>query len=119
LGISRAQLLAQIKTWYDGYSWNAFEKVYNPFSILNLFASQRFSNYWFKSGTPTFLMKLIKKTKTEVTKLENKKVSEMVFDSYNIENINVFALLFQTGYLTITQIDKKARTLQYILNYPT
>jgi len=92
--------------------------MYNPFSILNLFTEQRFSNYWFASGTPSFLMKLIKKTQRDVTTFENKKISELIFDSYNIENLNVFALLFQTGYLTITQIDKKARTPQYILNYP-
>jgi len=117
LGIKTAQLLAQIKTWYDGYSWNTKDKVYNPFSILNLLAEQRFSNYWFASGTPTFLMKLIKNTKIEVTQLENKKVSEMVFDSYHIENLNVFALLFQTGYLTITHIDTQEFS-EYTLNYP-
>jgi len=117
-GLKKAQLLAKIKTWYDGYSWNGKDKVYNPFSILNLFAEQQFDNYWFASGTPTFLMQLIKQTAYEPTVFENKKVSKIVFDSYNLENINVFALLFQTGYLTITQIDKKARTLQYVLNYP-
>ncbi|MEN8217158.1 MAG: AAA family ATPase [Pseudomonadota bacterium] len=118
LGLKKAHLLAQIKHWYNGYSWNGKDKMYNPFSILNLFAEQRFSNYWFASGTPSFLMKLIKKTQRDVTTFENKKISELIFDSYNIENLNVFALLFQTGYLTITKIDKKARTPQYILNYP-
>ena len=118
LGIKKAPLLAKIKIWYNGYSWNALDRMYNPFSILNLFAEQRFSNYWFATGTPTFLMKLIKKSQQDVTTFENKKLSEIVFDSYNIENMNVFALLFQTGYLTITDIDQKARTPQYILNYP-
>ena len=121
LGIKKAELLTQIKTWYNGYSWNAKDKVYNPFSILNLFAEQQFDNYWFASGTPTFLMQLIKKTAYDATVLENKKVSKIVFDSYNLENLNIFALLFQTGYLTITHIDKMdkaARTPQYILNYP-
>ncbi|KHD04755.1 hypothetical protein PN36_28790 [Candidatus Thiomargarita nelsonii] len=118
LGLKNTSAGAMIKTWYNGYSWNAKDKMYNPFSILNLFAEQRFSNYWFASGTPTFLMKLIKKTQRDVTTFENKKISELIFDSYNLENFNVFALLLQTGYLTITQIDKKARTPQYILNYP-
>jgi hypothetical protein len=118
LGIKKAALLAKIKMWYDGYSWNAKDTVYNPFSVLNLFAEQRFSNYWFATGTPTFLMKLIKKKQQDVTVFENKKLSEVVFDSYNIENMDVFALLFQTGYLTITDIDQKSRTLQYTLNYP-
>jgi len=118
LGMKKAQLLTQIKTWYDGYSWNARDRMYNPFSILNLFAQQRFSNYWFATGTPTLLIKLIKQTRLDVTELENKKVAEIVFDSYDIENLNIFTLLFQTGYLTITSVEKKARTPQYILNYP-
>jgi len=116
LGIKKAPLLAQIKTWYNGYSWDAKHQLYNPFSILNLFAERRFSNYWFATGTPTMLIKLIKQR--EATEFENKAVSEIVFDSYNLENMNVFALLFQTGYLTITHIAQKARTPQYILNYP-
>ena len=118
LGIKKPKLLEQIKFWYNGYSWNGKDRVYNPFSILNLFVEQRFSNYWFASGTPTFLMKLIKHKKLDVTTLENQKVSEIVFDSYKIENLNIFVLLFQTGYLTISEIDNKAISRQYILNYP-
>jgi len=62
-------------------------------------------------------MKLIKKTALDVTRLENQTVSKIVFDSYNIENLNVFALLFQTGYLTITHIDNQGLP-EYTLNYP-
>ena len=118
LEIKKPVLLTKIKTWYNGYSWNAKDKMYNPFSILNLFVDQQFDNYWFATGTPTFLMKLIKKTELDTTQFENKKVSKILFDSYNIENLNIFALLFQTGYLTITEINQKSRTIQYVLNYP-
>ncbi|MEK8018947.1 MAG: AAA family ATPase [Candidatus Parabeggiatoa sp.] len=118
LGIKKAPLLAQIKTWYNGYSWNAVDKLYNPFSILNLFAMRRFSNYWFATGTPSFLIKLIKETGREVTEFENKKVSEIVFDSYNLEKLNIFALLFQTGYLTISHIETEDMLTEYTLNYP-
>jgi hypothetical protein len=118
LGLKKAYLLAQIKRWYNGYSWNAKDKMYNPFSILSLFVEQQFNHYWFATGSPIFLIRLIKKTALDVTELENKKVSQITFDSYNIETMNIFALLFQTGYLTITSIDKKARMPQYILNYP-
>jgi hypothetical protein len=118
LEIKKPVLLTKIKTWYNGYSWNAKDKMYNPFSILNLFMDQRFSNYWFATGTPTFLMKLIKKTELDTSEFENKKVSEILFDSYNLENLNIFALLFQTGYLTISEINQKSRTIQYILNFP-
>jgi len=118
LGIKKAPLLAHIKTWYNGYSWNAKDQLYNPFSILNLFAGQRFSNYWFATGTPTLLIKLIKQTRRDITEFENKTVSEIIFDSYNFENLNIFALLFQTGYLTITQIDTQDMLTEYTLNYP-
>jgi len=118
LGMKKAYLLNKIKIWYNGYSWNGKDQLYNPFSILNLFAEQRFDNYWFASGTPTFLMKLIKKSAFDVTQFENQIVSKIIFDSYNLEDLNIFALLLQTGYLTVTEIDQKARTPQYVLNYP-
>lgn len=115
--ISHQDLLEQIKHWYNGYSWNGKDLVYNPFSILNLFAEQRFSNYWFATGTPTFLLNLINTEQIEPAEFERKEVSEVVFDSYDIEKMNVFALLFQTGYLTITQAEMR-RTLRYMLDYP-
>jgi hypothetical protein len=118
LGIKKAQLLAKIKTWYDGYSWNAKDRMYNPFSILNLFTEQQFDNYWFASGTPTFLIQLIKKNAYEAPALENKTVTKLVFDSYDLDNLNIFALLFQTGYLTITHIDTQEDFVEYTLNYP-
>jgi len=116
----KPRLLNQIKIWYNGYSWNGKDTVYNPFSILNLFAEQQFDNYWFASGTPNFLMQLIKKTALDVTTLENQKLSKIVFDSYKIENINIFVLLFQTGYLTITRIETEEffSESEYTLNYP-
>ena len=101
-------MLTQIKTWYDGYSWNAKDKVYNPFSILNLFAEQRLKNYWFATGTSRFLIELIKKNQRDVTTFENKKISDIVFDSYNLANMNVFALLFQTGSPSPTVIPKNS-----------
>jgi hypothetical protein len=79
---------------------------------------QRFSNYWFATGTPTFLIHLIKQTQREVTEFENKVISEIIFDSYQIENLNIFALLFQTGYLTITHINTQDLSTEYTLNYP-
>jgi len=114
---SREELLHKIRTWYNGYSWNGRDRVYNPFSILNLFAEQRFSNYWFATGTPTFLINLIKRLQIDPTEFEQKTVSELIFESYNLENMDVFALLVQTGYLTITGIEGTEERL-YTLNYP-
>ncbi len=116
-GISRADLLEKIRKWYNGYSWNVKDRMYNPFSILNLFEQHKFGNYWFATGTPTFLMKMIKNSEMDVTEFENKFIPEIVFESYDIENMNIFALLFQTGYLTITSMEED-EGIFYTLNYP-
>lgn len=65
-------------------------------------------------------MQLIKKTALDVTTLENQKVSKIIFESYNIENINIFLLLFQTAYLTVTRIETEEffSESEYTLNYP-
>jgi len=87
--LSEEETLKKIKYWYDGYSWDGIKKLYNPYSILNLFDSKKFRNYWFSTGTTTFLIELIKKEKYEITGLENITVSEYIFDSYDIENIGL------------------------------
>jgi len=106
-GLSKIETLDKIKYWYDGYSWDGITRLYNPYSILNLFDSKVFDNYWFATGTTAFLIKLIKKEKYELTGLEEVTVSKYIFDSYDIENIGINSLLFQTGYLTIAKADKQ------------
>ena len=111
-------LLRRIKRWYNGYSWDGEQTVYNPFSILNLFEKQQFNDYWFATGTPTFLLEQIKQSDVATTEFENKQVSGLVFDSYDLERMNVFALLFQAGYLTITDVHEDEDGVLYTLNYP-
>ena len=111
-------IFEDIKIWYDGYSWNSKEFIYNPFSVLNLFETKTFSNYWFKSGSPTFLLKLIRKKNYDLTKVEKIEVTDDTFDKYNIENISIIALLFQTGYLTIKKRKKSTQGTLYTLDYP-
>lgn len=115
---SREELLQQIKRWYNGYSWDAKETLYNPISILNLFADNTFSNYWFATGTPTLLIKLSKQMQIDIAEFEQTRFSDILFESYDIDNINLFALLLQTGYLTIRSISKDHYGVQYLLNYP-
>jgi len=110
------EILDKIKFWYDGYSWDGITRLYNPFSILNLFNSRKFRNYWFGTGTTTFLIKLIKNNKYEITNLENITAGDMVFESYDIENMDITSLLFQTGYLSIKKTDEEQRL--YTLSYP-
>jgi hypothetical protein len=114
--ISKDELLREIKNWYNGYSWNGSDFVYNPFSILNLFYKFAFGNYWFATGTPTFLVNQIKEKEVLPEKLTQIAVSEYVFDKFELRNIDVISLLFQTGYLTIKKIERMRR--RFYLSYP-
>ncbi len=112
-GLSRAELLEQIREWYNGYSWDGRTRVYNPFSILNFFSAGDFRNFWFETGTPTFLPKLMKaQNMLDVDQVE---MDEMGFSIYDIEKLQVLPVLFQTGYLTI---QAKLEYGLYRLGYP-
>ncbi len=109
------QLLGKINVWYNGYRFSDRDvSVYNPFSILLLLESLSFKNYWFETGTPEFLIKLLKNKNYSLPKLENIEITEDIFTSYDIDNLKIEAILFQTGYLTI----KAVRNYIYILSYP-
>jgi hypothetical protein len=111
--MSLEETKSKIKEWYNGYSWDGENRVYNPFSILRFFGDNTFKNYWFETGTPTFLIKLLRPTFR--FNLENILVSPATFNNYNIEKLEPISLLFQTGYLTIKG---KSKTDTYILDYP-
>ena len=116
-GVNKSELIKKITYWYDGFCFSgSCEKVFNPFSMLLLFDNARFSNYWFESATPSFLIKFIKKKGFDLNKLDRVKVSESAFSSYEIENLKVVPILFQTGYLTITGYNKER--MEYTLAYP-
>jgi hypothetical protein len=119
-GMSKERLLEEIRLWYNGYSWDGKNFLYNPFSVLNLFAERSFENYWFASGTPGFLTRLIRDRQSEIMDFENLPVKSYTFDSYDIENMEMAALLFQTGYLTIKKITVKGGSpvKTYHLSYP-
>ncbi|HLP45623.1 MAG TPA: AAA family ATPase, partial [Candidatus Kapabacteria bacterium] len=103
MGMSEKDFLDHVKHWYNGYSWDGSHFLYNPYSIINFFSKNRFGNYWFATGTPTFLIDHIKNWKQDITVLERHEVDEFFFESYEIENLEVAAMLFQTGYLTIKE----------------
>lgn len=116
-GISYEDSRKQIRNYYNGYRFSKNPiKVYNPFSVINFFAKMEISNYWFESGTPTFLVNLIKEKNYYLPQTENYEVDETVFTTYDLEDLNITALLFQTGYLTIKEYNKEMNT--YILSYP-
>lgn len=117
-GLSLSQLTKEIRRWYNGYSWDGEHFVYNPYSIINLFTENHFGNFWFSTGTPTFLIKLIRERQSGILEFEHLPVKSYTFDSYDIENIEIPALLFQTGYLTIKEISVENKERVFHLSYP-
>jgi Predicted AAA-ATPase/PD-(D/E)XK nuclease superfamily len=116
LEIMPTDTLEKMKYWYDGYSWDGNFFLYNPFSVLNFFDTREYRNYWFSTGTPTILMKLMHR-RLEY-QLEETEVSNLIMESFridNFENLNLNSLLLQTGYLTIKAVTEDNT---YILNYP-
>jgi hypothetical protein len=116
-GVSNAELIEKITYWYNGFCFSGTcEKVFNPFSMLLLFDNARFSNYWFESATPSFLVKLIKEKSFDIKKMQDLEVREENLSTYEIEDLALVPLLFQTGYLTIKGYDDEFMT--YRLGYP-
>ena len=113
------QIMETIKEKYNGYSWNGKDFVFNPFSILNLFSDFSFNNYWFATGTPTFLVKKIKEQKIQLEDFDKTTVPAPFFDKFELDDMDIFSLLFQTGYLTIKEIiSLKRGSCRYVLSYP-
>ncbi|MDR0575788.1 MAG: ATP-binding protein [Tannerella sp.] len=118
LSLSREETLAVIKKWYNGYSWDGETCVYNPYSALSLFDVRVISNYWFASGTPTFLIEQLKKREQTDLALEPFEASPKIFDSFDPLHIENIPLLFQTGYLTVKSIRPTEEEPQYTLGIP-
>ena len=111
------EILDTMKTWYNGYQFSEYLlKVYNPFSILCYLSNQKLANYWFKSGTPTFLIHLIKKQYPELDVLPIAALKPEHLETFELNNIPLIPLLFQTGYLTISEYDHKKNRIT--LDYP-
>lgn len=118
-GFSEAELYRLYKSKYNGYSWNGKSTLYNPFSVISSLSEQNFRNYWFSTGTTSFLIDLIKEQQFLPEKLENTETEDLVGNSLDLRNFPIVPLLFQTGYLTIkeTYYDDDFRQY-YRLDYP-
>ena len=111
--------MERFREWYNGYNFNG-EHVYNPFDVL-LFISEGhvYRSYWFSTGTPGFLIKLLKNQEFFAPELENLKANESLVDSYDVENIRIEPILFQSGYLTLDRmVEKRRGGLEYHLRVP-
>ncbi|MFH1896970.1 MAG: ATP-binding protein [Candidatus Desantisbacteria bacterium] len=111
--------LEKVKLWYNGYSWLG-EGVYNPFDILLFLNSsgKEFRNYWFETGNPTFLLKLLKNKRYYIPSLEEIRAGEELIGAFDVDFIEPEALLFQTGYLTIKDKKNLDGDIYFILSYP-
>ena len=112
------ETLTALQQWYDGYCFApAGEGMYNPFSLLNAFAKERFGSYWFETGTPTFLVNYLKEAHYFIPDLDgNIELDEEGLQTYRAAAQEPFPILFQSGYLTIKEYIKEARL--YRLGFP-
>ena len=107
----------EIRRWYNGYNWTG-ESVYNPFDLLLLFDRRQFMPWWFETGTPTFLIKLLTQRQQFTPALEHLVAPETLLSTFDVDNIPAEALLFQAGYLTIAKADYFPGQLELQLRYP-
>ena len=110
--------MEQVKRWYNGYNFLG-DRVYNPFDILLFIKNNfEFDNYWFETGTPRFLVELIKKNSYFIPDFLNITVDKSLVNSFDIENLNIETILFQTGYLTIKRVIHDEMEVMYELGFP-
>ena len=116
-GISSEEFIQKMRHWYNGFCFTPDGKnVYNPFSTMHLFFNQRFSNYWFESGSPSFLIKQIMDGNYDVEELSNQKLGELSLSTFEIGHLDLIPLLVQTGYMTIKEYFPDSQ--RYLLDYP-
>ncbi len=107
-----------IREWYNGYSWRGAARVYNPFDILLLFDTGEFDVHWFETATPSFLVEVMRRREIFTPSLETMFATSDLLSAFDVERIAPEALLFQTGYLTITGEDRRGGRPRFRLGYP-
>lgn len=124
-GISKTEIIDKMTIWYDGYSWDGENRMFNPYSIVNVLKDLKFKNYWFETGTPSILIKLIqeryskeRQTTPTLREFENAQTSALD-SSYDLsQGIPLVKLLFETGYLTVKEVEDVVDDELYTLTYP-
>lgn len=115
--MSKEDCYVKLKSMYDGYHFCEDSiGIYNPFSLLNIFQNKKFREYWFETGTPGFLVEVMRKTSFDVTTLENQTVDSTLMSNADAIFENPVPYLFQSGYLTITGYNDMFRLYQ--LGFP-
>ncbi len=107
-----------IRDWYNGYGWRGPERLYNPFDILLLFYNREFRGYWFETATPSFLVRTLARSGLGSVDVEGLHGTMALLSSFDIEDMEPEALLFQTGYLTVVGEDLSGGEPVFRLGYP-
>ena len=111
---TKAELLDKMRFWYNGYKFHhKGKRVYNPISTNKFIDEREFKNFWFETGTPTYLINYLREN--PLYRFEMEDMSEEQFQSFEIEHIDTYGLLFQAGYLTIDSMNDFGL---YTLKYP-
>ena len=111
------EMKAFLKKQYDGYHFGEnLIDIYNPFSILNAFASQKVDDYWFRSGTPTYLVHLLNRTQENLNELTNRYYTTQQFIDYKANIEKPLPMIYQSGYLTVKDCNLRRNT--YLLDFP-
>ncbi len=108
----------KVRTWYNGYHWRGGEKVYNPYDVLLLLRNREFRPYWFETGSPTFLFRMLMEKSVSPMELESRVADMSLVSKFDVNDIGIEALLFQTGYLTIADELQEGFKTYYRLDYP-
>lgn len=117
--VDRANILQDMKDWYNGYRFSDQNmSVYTPISVLYFLAKQELRNYWFTSGTPSFLVELLRKRYQNVGDIVGKTLNIDDLGPFEINNIPFIPVLYQTGYLTIRDAFRIDKKLMFTLDYP-
>jgi hypothetical protein len=116
-GVTTTSIFESLKEWYNGYRFSEDEtKVYAPYSIIFALLRQKFSNFWLRSGTPTFLIKLLQTQYYEIENIDEIEFTENSLDVFDIGTLPLIPILFQAGYLTISGYNTTTKT--YTLAHP-
>ena len=111
------KLCDDLKAYYDGYHFTHHSiGMYNPFSLLNTFKYKEFGSYWFETGTPTYLVKLLKKHHYDLERMAHEETDSQVLNSIDSESTNPIPVIYQSGYLTIKGYDEEFG--MYRLGFP-
>ena len=117
---TRGQLLDDLREWYDGYRFEeGAAPVYNPVSVASFFnGGCKFRNFWFSTGTPSFLLKLMRDRDCRFEDILGRPVSDEAFSAFEVDRIDPLVLLYQTGYLTIRSAETEDFETLYRLDFP-